>query len=156
MSQGTQGQANARTGRLLLVLGQIVTVLMRSGPYKTLPLADLETMVLPAIAAGQFLIANAQAKTGGATVPIAAALWASVSPEVDRRLTESSGQSSVLKAADWKSGDIVWLMLLTGETNSANALFARLQQQGALKGRPIKYMAEVDGKLGVYTLPPPA
>lgn len=151
-----QGQANARTGRLMLLLGQIVTILMRSAPYKTLPIGDLETMVLPAIAAGQFVIANAQVKTGGATIPIAAALWARVSPEIDRRLTETNGQSRLLKPADWSSGDIVWLLLLAGEANSVNALFARLQQHSQLRGRPIKYITDVEGKFGVHTLQPSA
>lgn len=65
--------------------GQIVSLLMRSTHHKQHSLADLEWLLLPAVLSGQFRIAHAQAQPNGPHSPVAAALWASVSSEVDQR-----------------------------------------------------------------------
>src|SRR5689334_14414833 len=73
--------------RQSLAFTQIVSVLMRSPHYKHYTLADLEWLVLPPLVAGQFSVAEASIGASGPKVPAAIALWASVSAEVDKRLS---------------------------------------------------------------------
>src|SRR3954471_13523074 len=66
---------------------QVVGVLMRSPHYRAYTLADLEWLVVPPVAAGQFRIGEVKPDKNSTTaVPVAVVLWASVSPEVDARL----------------------------------------------------------------------
>ena len=60
---------------------------MRSGHFAQYTLADLTWLVAAPLTAGTFAIINAQDTETGATMPAAVALWATVSPAVDRRLT---------------------------------------------------------------------
>ena len=87
-SAGAAG-APARTAtvrQIDLTLGQIVAVLMRSPQHKHYSLADLVWLVLPAMLSGQFRIAQAQ--QAGAVAPVGVVLWAQVSADVDRRLSD--------------------------------------------------------------------
>ena len=74
---------------------QAVAVLMRDRNFRSMRLADLEWLVLPPVMAGQFRLAQAPAPLaragageGGVLVPVAVALWARVSPEIDKRLSD--------------------------------------------------------------------
>ena len=55
-------QRAAKSKQLQASFGEIVGLLMRSPQYKSMPLASLEELVVPAITSGQFVIAEAQAK----------------------------------------------------------------------------------------------
>ncbi|TDN21111.1 toxin-activating lysine-acyltransferase, partial [Lactobacillus crispatus] len=46
--------------------------------------------------------------------PYAAALWAKVSPEVDRRLSVDKTLPLRLAADEWQSGDILWIIDAVG------------------------------------------
>src|SRR5690606_15924878 len=96
---------------------QIVAVLMRDPSYKDLRVADLEWLVLPPVMAGQFRLAHTSAATAsveaqksGTFVPVAVALWARVSPQIDKALSESLEKPVRLTQGAWTSGDITWLM----------------------------------------------
>ncbi len=67
--------------------GEIVTLLMHSAGDKHRSLVDLEWLVVPAVARGQFALADAQSKESGAVAPVGAVLWALVSEDVDKRAT---------------------------------------------------------------------
>src|SRR4029079_4132083 len=95
--------------------GQVVSVLMRSSQHKHLALTDLEWLVVPALTAGQFAVANMKSKEGGPSVPAAVVLWASVSPEVDQRLSANLSAPIRLRPDEWKSGDILWLIEAVGD-----------------------------------------
>jgi hemolysin-activating ACP:hemolysin acyltransferase len=120
--------------------GEIVALMMRSAQFKTVPLAGLDKLVVPPIASGQFMIAEAQNKRTGLVAPAAAILWASVSDEIDKRLSEGGGKPLNLAPADWKSGDNVWLVVCMGNETMAKALVQHLQKD-ILKGRPLKSLA---------------
>ena len=94
----------AATMRLSQRFAQVVTVLMRSPLHKHFSLADLEWLVVPPLLTGQCCVAEAKAPDGSGT-PIAVVLWASVSPEVDKRLSENLNTSVRLRPNEWKSGD---------------------------------------------------
>src|SRR6185312_11068885 len=121
----------ARQARFARSFAQVVAVLMRDPNFRTMPLADLEWLVLPAVMSGQFRVAEApaslgpgkatdkardkatdkardkapdKAKTGGVLVPVAVALWARVSGEIDKALAGSLDQPVRLKPHQWASG----------------------------------------------------
>ncbi len=98
---------DARQARFAQSFAQIVAVLMRDPNFRNMRLADLQWLVLPPVMAGQFRLAQvpmpqdtkgqeagkapqgAKAQEGGVLVPMAVALWARVSPDIDKGLSES-------------------------------------------------------------------
>ncbi len=118
-------------------LGQVVSVLLRSPIYRHLTIGDLEWLVIPAIQAGQFSILETR---GAVDRPLGVALWASVSQAVDRRLTAQKTAGLVpfrLAPADWRSGDILWLMDLIALRQARQNFLDRLNDT-AFKGRKVK------------------
>jgi len=116
-------QASAEAAQFALAFTRIVSVLMRTPSHRHAFLADLEWMVLPAIATGQFAILDATIE--GNPVPVAAAFWACVSPDVDQRLSDLSVPLR-LRPDEWRSGDIVWLVDAMGEAGAVKSLLVRL------------------------------
>jgi hemolysin-activating ACP:hemolysin acyltransferase len=141
-------QRTATVRHVDLALGQIVAVLMQSPQHKHYSLADLEWLVLPAVLGGQFRIAQAQ--QSGAAAPVGVALWATVSAEVDRRLSDLSVPGR-LRPDEWRSGDIPWLMELVCDARVQPALLKDVGETG-FKGRPIKMRVRAaDGKTQIGT-----
>jgi hemolysin-activating ACP:hemolysin acyltransferase len=128
---------------------QIVSVLMRDPNYRSLAIADLEWLVLPAVAAGQFRLAHATmaaegmpaegaaAEQRGALVPAAVALWARVSPLVDKALSENLDKGVRLNPGAWTSGDILWLIAIGGHPRAVPAFLKQLREH-EFKDRPVK------------------
>ena len=144
-----------RSKRAVTSLGEIVAILMRNPAYRHLFLADLEWLVAPALAAGQFAVARAQHKESGQTAPIAAILWANVSEDVDARLTSQLGGPVRLKPHEWKSGPITWLVEGIGEPRAVKALIEQALL-GPLKGISLKVAArDADGKPQVQIVTAP-
>jgi hemolysin-activating ACP:hemolysin acyltransferase len=117
---------DARQARLAQAFAQVVAVLMRDANFRQMRLADLEHLVLPAIMAGQYRLAQVPARQGGARrqgqpqeggvlVPVAVALWARVSATIDKRFSEGLDKPMQLGVGDWASGDNVWLMAVAGD-----------------------------------------
>lgn len=141
----------------------IVAVLMRDPGFKALRLADLEWLVLPPVMSGQWRIAQtgvdpSSAKPGSASgngstlVPAAVALWASVSPEIDRRLSENLDQPILLRPNEWLTGDITWLIAIAGDRRILPRFIKQLEAT-EFKGRTVKLRANgPDGKVLVRTL----
>lgn len=132
--------------------GEIVSVLMRSEHYKHYTLQDLEWLVVPAVLSNQFLLAEARAKGNGFTAPVGVVLWASVSAEVDRRLTADIAQPLRLKPEDWRSGDILWLVDAVGPAKLIGSMLQQLHGK-VFKGRQVKLRAQgQDGKPTIRTM----
>lgn len=131
-----QKRAAASRG-IAAAFGEIVAVLSRSQHFKHYALSDLEWLVAPAIALGQFAKADAQHKTLGFTTPIAVVMWALVSPEVDQRLSTELAQPIRLKPQEWKSGSIAWVIVAEGEQRAAAALLQQLKER-VFKDVPLK------------------
>ena len=151
----------ARQARFARSFAQVVAVLMRDPNFRTMPIADLEWLVLPAVMSGQFRVAEApasllgpdkapdkardkapskapdDAKAGGVLVPVAVALWARVSGEIDRALSERLDRPVRLKPHQWASGEHVWLVAVAGDRRAVPKLIDRLAG-GELKGQRIK------------------
>jgi len=155
----------ARQARFARSFAQVVAVLMRDSSFRTMPIADLEWLVLPAVMSGQFKVAEAPAsllapgkapgkvaakvpgkaagnapdhtKPGGVLVPVAVALWARVSKEIDQALSEQLDRPVRLKPNQWASGEHVWLVAVAGDRRAVPKLIDRLAG-GELKGQRIK------------------
>jgi hemolysin-activating ACP:hemolysin acyltransferase len=134
-------------------LGGLVSVMMRSPRYQAVPLGYVQALLSPAIGTGQFAIANAHDKERGLAAPVALVLWASVSPEVDARLSALGDKPMVLPMQDWRSGDIPWLMALVGDQRVAQPLLTNLQDK-TFKGRALKARIKENGAVVVRTVSP--
>ncbi len=134
---------------------QTVAVLMRAPNYKNLRISDLEWLVIPPLLAGQCRTALSRFSKDGPFVPVAAALWARVSASVDKRLSEDLDKPPLLRASEWTSGDIIWLITLAGEPKALAEFLPQLQKAD-FKGRSVKMRVQnPDGKMAVRTLTGP-
>src|SRR5262247_4007223 len=127
-----------------LAFAQIVSILMHSPRYRHYTLGDLEWLVLPPLLTGQCSVAEAKSKDNGASVPVAVALWASVSAEVDSRLSENLTTPIRLRPDEWRSGDILWLIDAVGDRRVVSGLLKQLADN-TLKGREIKVRGRGEG-----------
>lgn len=152
--------ANARQGRMTDGLAHIVALMMRDQRFRDVRIADLEWLVMPPILAGQWKVAQGampakkggDMKDGGRLFPVAAALWASVSAEVDARLSANIDKPLVLKPAEWKSGDIIWLIVVPGQPAYVKELLQHLLAN-TFKGKTVKIRTvDRNGKPSVRTL----
>lgn len=126
--------------------GEIVTLLLRSPGDRKRPLEDLEWMVVPALQTGQFAVAEAQSKENGMVIPAGAVLWAMVSADVDRRLSQNLDQPMRLEPQDWRSGSIPWIVAAFGDTKIVGGLLQQLAAS-VFKSQPAKMRARgADGK----------
>lgn len=143
---------DATSLRNSLAFTQAVGVLMRSSHYKEYKICDLEWLLLPAITNRQFRIGEVKLDEahGGATVPASLVLWAFVSPEVDKRLTETTEPK--LTPAEWTSGDIPWLVHAAGETRFVRPVVDQLMAT-TFKGRTLKILGrDKDNNIKIHIL----
>lgn len=101
-----------KRGELLFgaAFAKIVALMMHSPTHKDLPLSDLPWLIVPPLLAEQIAIVEALREGEEVSEPYGVALWARVSPEVDRRLSEDKSGSARLAPNEWQSGDILWII----------------------------------------------
>ncbi len=109
--------------------GEMVSLLMRSTHYKHYSLAELEWLLLPPLMHNQFLVVEARSKENGASVPVGLALWASVSEDTNKRLSENLDQPIKLRPDEWKSGDNHWIIDVIGDEKIIQALHGKLTNE---------------------------
>lgn len=129
-----------------LSLMRIISVLSRSPHYRHYTISDLEWLVLPPLRLGQCAILHAE--TPGVPVAAAVALWASVSPEVDLKLSQNLTVPIRLRPDEWRSGDILWLVDVIGASDAISQLLTRLKSD-ALKGQQVKLRQVANGRAEV-------
>ena len=115
-------------------IGKIVSLLARAPTYQDMALKDLEWFLMPAIAAGQYLIGETKPSAERRGGVAAMLLWARVSPEVDKRLSESKDKPPRLKPEQWTSGDIVRVIEVVGRKDAIKPLleeFKRVNPPGS-------------------------
>lgn len=114
-SRLTPAMLGAAASKLVAAsVGDIAVVFSRSPAHKHYTLADIEWMILPAVAHGQVYVAEAMNKASGFRAPIAVVTWALVSEEVDRRLSADLSHRIRLRPDEWKGGDIAWIVDIAG------------------------------------------
>lgn len=100
MKAKPDSQIRAVSQRVAIAYGEIVAVLARAPRYRHLSLADLEWLVLPPLLANQFRVVSAQMKgPTGLQVPLGAAFWAFVSPEVAAKLEAQKKDGALFRLA---------------------------------------------------------
>ena len=128
---------------------RIVSIMMRSPQYKHLALTDLEWLVVPPLLLGQFAILDGKIDGAPLPVPVAVALWANVSAEVDQRLSTDLAAPMRLRPDEWRSGETVWLIEVIGDPKAVPHLMAQLREK-VMAGKQIKM--RVIGVDGLATL----
>lgn len=145
-------EAQQRAGQVIrqaLAFTQVVTVLMRSPHYKHFALTDLEWFVLPPILTGQYCVAEVKKDNTAPGAPAAVALWASVSPEVDKRLSENPSVPIRLRPDEWRSGEVLWLIAVIGDPRVVPQMLKNLGE-ATFKGREVRTRGRSqDGKPNV-------
>ena len=87
------------------------------------------------------------------TASVAAVLWATVSLEVDQRLSSELDKPIRLEPKEWKSGDIPWLVCVAGDRRVVDRMLKKLQSE-AFKNSPIKMRARgQDGQTMIAAIP---
>ena len=143
-----------RAQQINVAFAQIVTLMMRSQRFRNTFLAELEWLVAPAVATGQFLVSEVKSSPEGFPTPTAAVLWASVSEAVDARLMTSKTKP-VLKPGEWASGNIPWLMESIGDPQAAGALLKKLAEGPFAKVGLKAVERQPDGQILVRVLGSP-
>jgi cytolysin-activating lysine-acyltransferase len=152
-----------RSQRMAQSFTSIVAVLMRDPGYKSLRIADLEWLVLPPVLSGQWRVAHARPQeanlesgrpgsVGNMMMPVAAALWASLSPNIDKRFSENLDKPLTLRPNEWLTGNIIWLMAVAGDRRYLPKFLKQLEET-EFKGRSVKLRTiGPDGKTIVQVL----
>ena len=141
--------------RFSAAFGEIVSILMRTPAYARMPLADLEWLVVPAVATGQFTLAEGQSKANGMVQPLGVVMWARVSDEIDARMSADPAQPVRLKADEWATGNTIWVIEAVGDGRVVEAMLKRMSET-SWAGRTVKFRARnKDGQMVIGSLPPP-
>ena len=125
--------------------GKVAMAMMMLPRYRNQTLADLQHLVLEPLMRDRVAIAYPGGEKANALSDIAGvAIWASVSEEVDGRIREQvqAGTFPIrLKAEDWSSGDINWLLdvIAPDQRTTANVIanFKQVVKEGSLRLHPI-------------------
>lgn len=125
--------------------GKATMAMMMLPRYRNQSIADLQHLVLEPLMRDRLAMAYPGSKKGEDTPRemIGFAVWASVSQEVDARITEQvrSGSFPIrLKPDEWNSGDINWLLDIVAPsqeaTTSVIANFRQVVKAGQVKLHP--------------------
>jgi len=112
------------------VVGTVAWLMMHLPTHKYLFLTDLEWMVLPPVAAGQFRLFRKD------NMPIGYVSWARLNEDVEERLKQGVTK---LQPADWTSGDRLWLVDVIAPFGGKEEIVESLISQ-IFKGRDIQVL----------------
>lgn len=143
-AQAAAGQtASAETARPLdkiSAMGHAVWLMTQSAPHKHLFITDLEWLLMPAIAAGQFRLWRKD------NLPLAFASWAFLNEETEKRMIAGNQR---LGPGAWTSGDRLWLMDLIAPFGGKEEALKELKEK-VFPGRTIKSLQpDAEGKMRV-------
>lgn len=125
--------------------GKAVMALMMVPRYRSQSISDLQHLILEPMLADRLAIAYpGQTDTVLAPDMAGFAIWASVSEEVDAKLREQVANSVFppkLKAEDWNSGNINWLLdVVASDRKTVTSVIANFRQvvkDGELRLHPM-------------------
>jgi len=117
---GGAGEASTAANKTLgAALGEIAWLLSQSGTYRhSLFLGDLEWLVMPPLAYGQYRLFYSESQ------PIGVAIWAYVTEEAEKRLA----QGGRLAADEWRGGNTIWLVELVAPFGHQEAMLEDLRR----------------------------
>ncbi len=135
-------------------LGKVISVLMFARRFQDMTLRDVRVVVLPAVTANQYLVAEARAKDSDVTTPLGVLLWARLSDELDQKLIAQNGARSLLSGDEWKSGPNLWIIETVGSPKIIKAMVHQLIE-GPFKGQHFKFCTRSsDGTASVEEFDP--
>lgn len=125
--------------------GKVAMAMMMLPRYRSQTLADLQHLILEPLMRDRVAIAYPGGDKAGPIADIAGlAIWASVNEEVDAKIREQvqAGTFPIrLKAEDWNSGTINWLLdvIAPDQRTTANVIanFKQVVKEGSLRLHPI-------------------
>jgi hemolysin-activating ACP:hemolysin acyltransferase len=124
--------------------GKVVMAMMMLPRYRHQTVADLQHLVLEPLIRDRIAVAHSGQADPELSDIAGLAIWASVSEEVDAQIREQvrAGVFPVrLKADDWASGSINWLLdVIAPDTKSTASVIANFRQvvkEGSLRLHPI-------------------
>jgi hemolysin-activating ACP:hemolysin acyltransferase len=120
-----------------IALAQIVMMMLRSPNYRHYSLSDLEWLVLPPLMLGQIAMAGTRPDPNDADLPLAVMFWATVSPEVDMRISSNLSAPIRLRPDEWRSGEILWLADMLGDMSAGHSLIKNVLTT-TLAGRTLR------------------
>ena len=132
-------QIKAFRSKLQAGIGEVVLAIANLPRYRHQTLADITHLVIEPMVRNRVAIAKS-ATEGKLEETAGIAIWASVSEEADARIREQV-QARVfpvrLKAEDWNSGDIHWLLdIIAPSQKAATAALTNFKQ--VVKDKPIR------------------
>lgn len=129
-----------------MALAQIITLMLQSPTHRHYSLSDLEWMVLPPLKLGQVAMAETKPDQSGSRQPLAVMFWATVSTEVDRRISSNLSAPIRLRPDEWRSGDILWIADMIGDMSAGHALVKNVLDT-TLAGRTLRVRSlDSDGR----------
>lgn len=117
-------------------LGPVVWLMMASATTRHTLLSDLEWRVMPALVLDQAKLYLRD------TTPVGFVSWAKLSDAVAQRYRQAPHH---LAAADWQSGDQIWLVDVFVPFGGAEGVLKDLREN-VFKGRPIHQLLPAEGK----------
>lgn len=116
------------------MLGEIIWLMSQSPLHRHFAISDLDWMVAPAVANGQYRVFRSGKK------PVGVAFWAYVNDETNARLTNGKGR---IRPDEWKNGNHLWLIEVispfsTAENKITEAIFADLVNN-SFKGKQFRF-----------------
>ena len=155
-----QNSPEAARNALLRTLGGVVALLVDEPRYRNHTIADLQHLILEPLVRDRIqLVKFANSASGSGPEVAAAAIWASVSEDVNLKIQGQikAGEFPVrLQPDDWTSGNVNWLLDVVSMSpdvaSHVVAGFGRVTKSDKLSVHPIVSSSLDDatlGKLGV-------
>ncbi|MBB4388427.1 toxin-activating lysine-acyltransferase [Rhizobium sophorae] len=142
LSDETKKKLAGAKAALQSTFGQVVLAMSSVPRYRSQMLSDLHHLVVDPLINDRIAIATPKAVTG--IEPPAIAIWATVSAEVDARISEQAKAGvfpARLKPEDWKSGEVVWLLDVIAPTRELATMvlanFHQVAKRGDIKIHPM-------------------
>ncbi|EJJ26149.1 toxin-activating lysine-acyltransferase [Rhizobium sp. CF142] len=142
ISEETKKKLAGAKAALQSTFGQVVLAMSSVPRYRSQMISDLSHLVIDPLINDRVAIATPKASSG--IEPPAIAIWATVSSEVDARISEQTKAGVFpirLKPEDWKSGEIVWLLDVIAPTRELATLvltqFHQVAKQDSIKIHPM-------------------
>lgn len=152
-AKAMRGNATKRQAREALLraaaFGEIMSLLLQSPRHRRVTLETLVRQMVPAYLTDQYLLARAKPKDAEAPeTPVGVVFWASVSDEVDKRLSADPKGPIELSKKEWLSGSTIWLLEVVGAPKVSAALVKAVRDKVGVdktikirtadpKGRPV-------------------
>jgi len=142
ISEETKKKLAGAKAALQSTFGQVVLAMSSVPRYRSQMISDLSHLVIDPLINDRVAIATP--KVSSDIEPPAIAIWATVSVDVDARISEQTKAGVFpirLKPEDWKSGEVVWLLDVIAPTRELATMvltqFHQVARRDSIKIHPM-------------------